>query len=519
MADVGVGDVVRRQCWGLMNLSIRSRLVLAMNLLVAGVGAATGWVGVAVSARGIERRLVDEPAANAAGLLQTLSLPVSETMAKHLRQILGADVAAVLADAPTSPVSSLPDDQERTFARRVAEGDVPRRIVLAGQAYLVGQASLEREPPARGEGVRLYVLASESRVQAAKRAAARTIVGVTLGAVVLATGLGLWLAHSISRPVRQLADRMRGLTARAGAERLSADSGPPPARGPPEVVGLGRSFDALVAGLDEARRQMARSARLATLGQVAASVAHELRNPLSGIRMNAQVLADEMARGGKPGCPAPPGRSPPADKPDECLRRIIREADRMGLYLEELLDLARPEAAAGPPENRPAGDQASRIHLEEVAESVVDLLEGRCRHGGVEVRRRWGQDVPAARADPGAMRQVILNLVLNALDATRPGGTITLATRTAPDGAARFEVSDTGAGVAAPAGTDIFEPFVTTKPGGIGLGLFISRRHVERHGGRIGYESSGTGTTFWFELPAAVGDNAGRGTAPEHPGD
>ena len=92
---------------------------------------------------------------------------------------------------------------------------------------------------------------------------------------------------------------------------------------------------------------------------------------------------------------------------------------------------------------------------------------------------------------------------MNALDAMPAGGAVTLSTGPGKDGAVRFAVADTGQGVHVPAGTDVFDPFVTTKPGGVGLGLYVCRRHAERHGGRIGYDSSPDGTTFWFELPVA----------------
>jgi signal transduction histidine kinase len=202
--------------------------------------------------------------------------------------------------------------------------------------------------------------------------------------------------------------------------------------------------------------------------------------------MNAQILADEMAKAGKP---------------DESLRRIIREADRMELYLGELMDLAKAEPAA--PAGAPPPPRRRTLRLDELGEAVAGLLEGRSRHAGVEIRRLWDPHTPAVFADETQMHQVILNLVLNALDATRPGGTVTLKTLKARDGSARLEVRDTGAGVKVPPGADVFEPFVTTKASGIGLGLYVCRRNVEGHGGRIGYDSSGAGSTFWIELPPA----------------
>jgi len=262
----------------------------------------------------------------------------------------------------------------------------------------------------------------------------------------------------------------------------AAGAGP---RGPGELARLTRSFDELLARLAAARRQLDRSARLAALGQLAASVAHELRNPLSGIKMNARVLADELGSAGAA---------------DRSLELIIREIDRMDLYLQEMLSLASgplPAAEGGPV--RPA----EPVRLNEVGSSVTALLAGRCQHARVTVEADWAAGVPAAAGEPGRVRQVVLNLMLNALDAMPHGGRITLRARPAEDGRVRFEVADTGPGVQAPSGVDIFEPFVSTRPQGTGLGLYVCRRAVEAMGGRMGYGSSEAGSTFWFELPAA----------------
>jgi signal transduction histidine kinase len=151
-----------------------------------------------------------------------------------------------------------------------------------------------------------------------------------------------------------------------------------------------------------------------------------------------------------------------------------------------------------------AGAEADEVRIEPVAESVLAMLEARCRHAGVTVRCDWGEDTSPVRAGETPVRQVIVNLVLNALDATPSGGTVTLATRRRPDeGTVRFSVTDTGPGVRVPDGADLFDPFVTTKSDGVGLGLYVCRRNVEACGGRIGYATGEDGTTFWFDLSAA----------------
>jgi signal transduction histidine kinase len=108
-------------------------------------------------------------------------------------------------------------------------------------------------------------------------------------------------------------------------------------------------------------------------------------------------------------------------------------------------------------------------------------------------------------AQPEKIRQVILNLMLNAIESMPAGGPIRLSLAPSPGDRVRFSVADSGKGVEPPVGQDIFAPFVSTKEGGAGLGLHICRQIIVQHGGQIGYDSTPQGATFWFELPAAVG--------------
>jgi len=470
-----------------MQLSIRLRLIVAMNLLVVGVGVAVGWAGVAVTGRVIEHRLVDESAQNAASIFRTMQLPLSDTMLSRLQQVLGVEVAAGPFDQLEIDATSLPDSEAQALRSRIAQGPLPRRITLDGNTYFVGTAAVtarQSGPPAKGQ-MCLYLLVPGAQVEAAKRASERTLTGVTIVAILAATLVAFWLSITILRPIRRLATRMDALSERTSEEGFPGEEDAATEKGPREIVRLAKSFERLLARLEEARGKLARSARLATLGQLSASVAHELRNPLSGIKMNARVLADELSKAGVA---------------DSSLDRIIREADRMNLYLDELLGLASGNARHEAPHNLAS---LPRVRLSEVCESVLSLVDGRCRHAGVSVRRQWEPAAREVRADEPQIRQAILNLVLNALDAMPAGGAVTVSTRAMQNGTVRFAVSDTGTGVHAPEGADVFEPFVTTKPGGVGLGLYVCRRNVERHRGRIGYDSFDSGTTFWFELPAA----------------
>jgi len=480
-----------------MRLSIRARMILAMNLLVAGVGAVVGYAGIALARREIEQRLVHESAANAAALIGRYRWPLdSDDLMTRVAQILGAETASTSLQTTSVLSSSLPPAGRAELTKQLsATPQVPGRVTVGGQWYRVGTGQVRRASvePLETRRRRFYLLVPEQRVLAAQREVAWQIGLCTLAAVLLATAIGFWMSTTIARPIRRLADRMDRLApdeAPTSASGGGASPGPAPRvsgapapTGPSELARLTRSFEELMSRLAAARAQLERSARLATLGKLAGSVAHELRNPLSGIKMNARILAD-APRGG--------------EGPDRSIELIVREIDRMDLYLQELLSLASASGQAG---TRAAAPPARPTRLEELADSVANLLAGRCEHAGVAIERQYAADCPPALADGERIRQLLLNLMLNALDAMPHGGRLTLTA--GPEGEnVRLEVTDTGTGVRAPDGRDIFEPFVTSKPQGTGLGLYLCRQAAETYGGRVGYTTSEAGSTFWVELPA-----------------
>jgi len=495
-----------------MRPSIRSRIIWAMNVLVVGVGGVVGWFGVQLTGDLTERRLVEQAASNAAALIQELPLPVSRDLLLRFRQILGSEVAVVARGTVTA---SLPDEQVPALSRQLERDELPRHVTLDGRLYRLGTAVI-----GVGDGrtsserpMTLYLLAPESALRQAKRQAALRMITVTLVAVVGATILAVWLSSTIAAPVLRLSQRIDQLSGQmaggktppalraaapvnaravgASSERRSAHASPV------EIQRLEAAYDRLLDQLTQARGELARSAQLAALGQLAASVAHELRNPLSGIKMNAKILADEFKA---------------RNASDPSLELIIREVERMDLFLGELLDLGKTREA----DASGTGQEAlrSKADLAQVAESVVDLLRGRCRHAGVGIDVDVNSGARHVRGDPGALRQVILNLVLNALAALPEGGAIALRTCRGTGGV-RFAVSDNGEGVRLPAGEDPFAAFVTSKDRSSGLGLYICRQIIERHAGQLGYDTGDAGATFWFELPDA---EAGAAKRPDERG-
>ena len=298
----------------------------------------------------------------------------------------------------------------------------------------------------------------------------------------------------VDRPVARL---MRAMTeVERGDLTVRARSG---ARD--ELGRLTESFNSMVEKLAAARaeiesyhgQRLARAERLATLGELAASLAHEIKNPLAGIGGAVQVMGEEL----------------PDDHPRKAImREVLAQVYRLDRTVRDLLALARP--------SRP---EVAPCDVHQVLDRTLILLAENPEAKEVRVVRAYQPGIPALGADSKQLGQVFLNLILNAVQAMPEGGQITIRTALrdadGADGEAHrgkgrileIAVSDTGPGIPPEAIEDIFTPFVSTKRRGTGLGLSVSRRIVEEHGGWITAESpSGEGATFRVCLPLiAVG--------------
>jgi signal transduction histidine kinase len=243
-----------------------------------------------------------------------------------------------------------------------------------------------------------------------------------------------------------------------------------------------RELIGLRAELQQCQRLLGHADRLSAVGMLAASVAHEVRNSLVSVRTFAQLLPERLH--------------------DEEFRTTFRELalteiDRIGVLVNDLLACARPSA-----------DTIEPVDVGDTLAQLCRLVEIEAKQRGIVIRAVFPPPLPRISIDQGLIKQVFLNVLLNAIHACDAEGHITLATRTIRDLDASFlqvEVCDSGRGIPAADLERIFDPFFTTKEGGSGLGLFIARRIVGDHGGVIEVDSTpgkGTAVRVNFPLPS-----------------
>ena len=244
-------------------------------------------------------------------------------------------------------------------------------------------------------------------------------------------------------------------------------------------------FSAYIVFLNERTRalhaQLEEESRMAYVGTLAASIAHEVRNPLSSVKMNVQMMEKRLER---------------LADPDEVeyfhgkVERIKGEVDRLEDSISHFLAFARP-----------APLRARMVLLNEVVDNVLEFLHPQCQSRNIRLVRDYARSLPDVELDPGQFAQAVQNLVLNAVQALDRGGRITVTTATA-DGGVALSVADDGPGIPADTQHKIFDVFFTTREGGTGLGLNIVSRIVEEHRGKLTIDSKpGEGATFRIELP------------------
>jgi two-component system NtrC family sensor kinase len=231
--------------------------------------------------------------------------------------------------------------------------------------------------------------------------------------------------------------------------------------------------------LKKAEERLVLAERLSSLGELTAGVAHELRNPLAGIKINTQMLSRKK------------------DLPDmekRLLESTIEGIEKIQKIVDDMLHFAKPKAS-----------HFKQEEINDVVERSLAILQTKLKKGNILYVFEQGQGLPKVRIDIHQIQQVLINLMLNAIQAMEKGGTLTIRTFLSNEGGVGIEVRDTGTGIPRAHLKKIFDPFFTTKSEGTGLGLSISLKILENHGATIDVVSEAEkGSTFTIHFPLTV---------------
>jgi len=419
------------------------------------------------------------------------NLPLALRMGRqHLDDALGV-IDHYLEKEPKSPRRPDFENRRRQIATLGAQLDAVSSELATAAVAVDSKARPEFEShfaalthslnrmrrPLRGESGQIAQRLSDDEETALATALALGAAGLAVA------GAAFLFTLRTLRPLSVL----RGHARRLGGGDYSQRTG---VRSNDEIGDLAREFDAMADAIQEREHRLIRSERLATVGRMAAHIAHEVRNPLASIGLNAELLGDEIV-----------------DRGEEARRlvtSIIGEVDRLTEITETYLRFARLP--------RP---KLERESIGAIVTSVVEMSRGELAQAGVELGVDIAPGLPDIGADEAQLRQALINLIRNAREALS-GSTVRKLEISVREVAGRIVVTvrDSGPGIGAPNLGKIFDPFFSTKERGTGLGLALVQQIVVDHGGQIEVASApGAGTTFTITLPVGDSDRSKSVTA------
>jgi signal transduction histidine kinase len=443
------------------------RLFLPFAAVLAAAMVAAWWIAATLFTSTLERRL-DEQLRRAVAVLSDGSFPVTADVLDRVRALLDADVVFVGADGAVALSTLTPEGPFDTAAITAlladAEGDDVLTTDTAGNRIVLHRSS--RDP----RFVAVAAIGSLADVRAAAREAALWFGLATVLATLLLGAAGFRLLRGITGPVARLS-RM--------AERIADGERDVevPVEQHDEIGALTTALNGMARKLAAYETQLADRTRLAALGEMAARIAHEVRNPLTAIALKLELLAET-------------GDARVAAE----IRTVLKEIARLDLIVTSALSIARPQRI----DARPAD-------LNRIVEDVASLVAAQLAHQRIALETRLGA-LPEAPLDEGRIKQVLFNLVNNAAAALHDGGTLRLTTLAAPPGSVSLHVEDSGPGVPETRAQGLFEGTSASGRFRLGLGLNVCRELIELHGGEILASRSDDlgGARFTVVLPVSI---------------
>lgn len=434
-------------------------------------------LGTAITAHWIALRVRKEQEENLRRVVKTLgeaAFPLTRQILVQMRGLSGAEFVLMGSEGAlresTLPMSPTECDRLlRMIQRRRDDAGTTATVFLADRTYLSDFVQIERRSHFP-QPATLFILYPEDELTSRVHQAVFPALSAGFVAALVAVAMATWLAQRFARPIHRLGARTAAIA--------QGDFTPMPLpRRNDELRDLAESINRMTGQLADYEERVRHNERLRTVGQLGASMAHQLRNAATGGRMAIELHCRECPRG----------------EGDESLDVALRQLRLMESYLRQFLSLEEPRASL-----------RERLDLVALGRDVLGLLQPTCQHAGVTLVFSTPSEPLFLRGDPSAIRQLVTNLALNAIEAAV--GNPTEVPRVWVELDARgdrgfLRVQDTGPGPDASVRDRLFSSFVTTKPAGFGLGLYVAHQIAERHGGRLSWERVGSRTLFQFEFP------------------
>jgi two-component system NtrC family sensor kinase len=402
------------------------------------------------------------------------------TLVDRIKEVAGIDTVTVFFGDLRVSTNVLNEDGTRAVGTRVSQEvyDIvlEQDTFYPGRAFVVNEWFITRYEPLhdfQGKVVgMLYVGAKESVFQALLQNFNTRVMLIALVSLFLAGIIAIPITRFITTPIGELVQATRRLAEGNMSVQVQTHGGG-------ELAILGRSFNRMVETLVQTQQKLVHQEKLASVGQLAAGVAHEINNPLGSILLLSDVMYKEI---------------PETDPHREDLEMIIKETTRCKNIVSDLLNFSRQQQVL-----------AQKTDLHALMEKTIREVELKPSYKGVQILREYSPEIPIITADPDQLQQVFTNLLNNAAEAMDQGGTITISTKPVDQQWVEIKITDTGIGISEENLGKLFTPFFTTKPlgKGTGLGLSIVYGIIKMHRGQIQVSSQmGLGTTFTITLPS-----------------
>lgn len=454
---------------------IYPRIFLPLVAALVVGAAAAWWVASSLVGDALERRLENQ-LMHATEVLAAGGIPLTDDVLSRVVRLLDADVVLLDADGKMVRTTLARDDVALLAAildawRAFGRAPAARTVTLPGSQTHVAVFRPVDAARSGAAGQTLVAVASLAAARGGAREAAWWLGAAAVGITALLAAIGHRIARGITEPVSALA-AMAGRIA-SGDRDVRAD-----VTRPREIGALAAALNQMTARLEDYEQEVAERNRLAALGEMAARVAHEIRNPLTAIKLQVEILGERQ------------------DAPQSHIASLLDEIRRLELVVASTLSLHRPLQLATRP-----------VDLNTLVREVASLMAPQFEHRGVTLETDLAA-LPSVELDPDRIKQVIFNLLVNATDALPGGGTVRVCSSAQDGEAILLSVDDSGPGITEAVRERLFSHVLHDSRHGSGVGLLISKEIIELHGGSITVDTSpplgGARFTIALPLPAAV---------------